>query len=176
VVITMKRWASQEQVRNVVAFVQGMGLQAHLSCTEGRTVIVLVGNTHQLQGMKVSNMPGVDGVVTVPHPFKLASRQFHPQPTTVTIGDVVVGAGEPIVIAGPCAVENWDQILESAHLVKAAGAQMLRGGVFKPRSSPYSFQGLGEEGLKLLDEARRQTGLKIVSEVMDPVNLPMICE
>jgi 3-deoxy-7-phosphoheptulonate synthase len=176
VVIIMEKWASEEQVQKVVAYVQGMDLQAHVSNTEGRKVIILTGNKEQLQEMKVSHMPGVGSVVTVPYPFKLASRQFHPQPTIVTIGDVVVGAGKPIVIAGPCAVENRDQILESAHQVKAAGAHMLRGGAFKPRSSPYSFQGLGEEGLKLLAEARRQTGLKIVSEVMDPVNLSMICE
>ncbi|WP_067932849.1 3-deoxy-7-phosphoheptulonate synthase [Alicyclobacillus kakegawensis] len=172
-VIIMEKRASEEQVRQVVAYAQGMGLKAHVLGTEDRTVIVLIGNTHQV---KVSHMPGVSGVVTIPYSFKLASRQFHSQPTMVTIGDVVVGGGKPIVIAGPCAVENRDQILESAYQVKAAGAHMLRGGAFKPRSSPYSFQGLGEEGLKLLDEARRQTGLKIVSEVVDPVNLSMICE
>jgi 3-deoxy-7-phosphoheptulonate synthase len=176
VVITMEQWASEEQVRNVITYVQGMGLQAHVSGTEGRIAIVLIGSTHQLQEIKVSHLPGVSGVVSVEHPFKLASRQFHPQPTTVTIGDIVVGAGKPIVIAGPCAVESRDQILESAHQVKAAGAHLLRGGAFKPRSSPYSFQGLGEEGLKLLDEARSETGLKVVSEVMDPINLPLMCQ
>ncbi|GGI95354.1 3-deoxy-7-phosphoheptulonate synthase [Alicyclobacillus cellulosilyticus] len=175
-VITMKKQATKDQIDHVVKEAQACGLSAHLARDGERTVIGLIGEKAQLAARDWRSLPGVEDAQPAQHPFKLASRQYHPESTVIRVGDIEIGGGEPVIIAGPCAVESREQILEAAHQVKAAGAHMLRGGAFKPRSSPYSFQGLAEEGLKLLAEARRQTGLKIVSEVMDPINLPMVCE
>jgi 3-deoxy-7-phosphoheptulonate synthase len=175
-VIHMEKWAKREHIQRVVAYVEQMGLQSHIAQGADYTIIGVIGNINVLSEKDLVRLVGVSRVVPVKHPFKLASRAFHPQSTVVRIGNITVGGNFPVVIAGPCAVENLEQILETAHKVKAAGANLLRGGAFKPRSSPYSFQGLEEEGLKLLAEARRQTGLGIVSEVMDPFNLPMVCE
>jgi len=119
-------------------------------------------------------MAGVERTVPLLRPFKLAGREFHPQDTIVAINGVLVGGKQVVVMAGPCAVESRDQLLETARAVKEAGAQVLRGGAFKPRTSPYSFQGLGEEGLRLLAEAREETGLAVVTEVMDPHKVPLV--
>ena len=175
-VITMQKHALPHQIRQVVNQLESLGVTAHTASDGDRTLIGVTGNTTLLDEDKLIAMSGVHGVTTVKHPFKLASRQFHPEDSVIQVGNVLVGGSNPVVIAGPCAVEGRHQILEAADQVKRAGAHMLRGGAFKPRSSPYSFQGLQEEGLKLLAEARRETGLPIVSEVMDPVNLPMVCE
>jgi 3-deoxy-7-phosphoheptulonate synthase len=125
---------------------------------------------------QIEIMPGVERVVPVTRPYKLASRDFKPNNTHFPLGDHVVGDKEIIVMAGPCSVESRSQILETAHACKEAGAHVLRGGAFKPRSSPYSFQGLGEEGLQYLAEAREQTGLPIITEVMEPALVPLVCE
>ncbi len=175
-VIIMEKCAAGEQIQGIVRYVEGQGLTTHVSHGAERAVVGIIGDTSCLSDTKLASLSGVEKVVVVKHPFKLASRQFHPQSTIVSVGDIAIGGDKPVVIAGPCAVESREQILEAAHQVKAAGAHLLRGGAFKPRSSPYSFQGLEEEGLKLLAEARKQTGLKIVSEVMDPFNLPMVCD
>ncbi len=175
-IILMEKRALREQVQSVVAYVERMGLIAHIAEDSGYIIIGVIGDKSVLSEKKITSMVGVAKVVTVKHPFKLASRAFHPKSTVVNIGNVAIGGDKPVVIAGPCAVESLDQILEAARKVKAAGAHLLRGGAFKPRSSPYSFQGLEEEGLKLLAEARRQTGLRIVSEVLDPINLSMVCD
>jgi 3-deoxy-7-phosphoheptulonate synthase len=121
-------------------------------------------------------MPGVERVVPVTRPYKLASRDFKPNNTHFPLGDHVVGDKEIVIMAGPCSVESRSQILETAHACREAGAHILRGGAFKPRSSPYSFQGLGEEGLQYLAEAREQTGLPIITEVMEPALVPLVCE
>jgi 3-deoxy-7-phosphoheptulonate synthase len=121
-------------------------------------------------------MPGVERVVPVLKPFKIASREFKSDPTQFSIGDYVIGGKDVLIMAGPCSVESRSQILETAHACKEAGAHILRGGAFKPRSSPYSFQGLGEEGLKYLAEAREQTGMPIITEVMEPSLVPLVCE
>jgi 3-deoxy-7-phosphoheptulonate synthase len=121
-------------------------------------------------------MPGVERVVPILKPFKLASREFKADDTTFAIGDVNVGSKEILIVAGPCSVESRSQILETAHACREAGAHALRGGAFKPRTSPYAFQGLGEEGLKYLAEAREQTGMPIVTEVMEPALVPLVCD
>jgi 3-deoxy-7-phosphoheptulonate synthase len=139
-------------------------------------VIGLVGNGRMPIPEQIEIMPGVERVVPVTRPYKLASRDFKPNNTHFPLGDHVVGDKEIIVMAGPCSVESRSQILETAHACKEAGAHVLRGGAFKPRSSPYSFQGLGEEGLQYLAEAREQTGLPIITEVMEPALVPLVCE
>jgi 3-deoxy-7-phosphoheptulonate synthase len=133
-----------------------------------------VGDDRPIDPQHFEVLPGVDTVVRILQPFKLASREFHPPDTVIDVGDVPIGNTRLTIIAGPCAVESRQQILETAYAVKQAGAAMLRGGAYKPRSSPYSFQGLGEEGLELLAEAREETGLPIITEVMAPEAVPLV--
>ena len=173
-IIIMERNASDAQVNNVVARVEQRGCHVHLSEGEERVIIGVVGNGRPIDPVKFERMSGVERAVPVLRPFKLASREFHPQDTIVKINGVSVGGKELVVMAGPCAVEDRDQILEAAHAVKGAGAKALRGGAFKPRTSPYSFQGLGTEGLKLLAAAREETGLPVVTEVMAPEMVPLV--
>jgi 3-deoxy-7-phosphoheptulonate synthase len=175
-IIVMKEDAHQSQIDEVVHLLETKGLGVHISQGEEKTIVGVIGPKERVRELPVESMPGVEKVVIVSNPFKLASRAFHPQDTLVTVGNHVVGGGDPTIIAGPCSVESLEQILEVAHAVKKSGAHMLRGGAFKPRSSPYSFQGLGETGLKYLAEAREQTGLPIVSEVMEIDALPLMCE
>ncbi|MFN2242070.1 MAG: 3-deoxy-7-phosphoheptulonate synthase, partial [Anaerolineae bacterium] len=136
--------------------------------------IGIIGNGRPLDRAQIERMSGVERTVPVLRPFKLASRDFHPQDTVVPINGVAVGGERLVVMAGPCAVEGREQLLEAAQVVKSAGAQMLRGGAFKPRTSPYSFQGLGEEGLRYLAAAREETGLPVVTEVMSPEQVPLV--
>src|SRR5690606_13898350 len=136
----------------------------------------VLGDKRKVNIQAIEVMDDVEKIVHIEAPFKLANKQFHPEPTIVTVGDVQIGGRQLVVMAGPCSVESREQLLETAAIVKEGGAQFLRGGAFKPRSSPYSFQGLGEEGLKILAEAREKTGLKIVSEVMDTDSLPIVAE
>jgi 3-deoxy-7-phosphoheptulonate synthase len=174
VIIIMKHGATGAQIANVTARVEQMGCRAHLSEGEERTIIGVIGNGRPLDREQIERMVGVERTVPILRPFKLASREFHPQDTIVPINGVRIGGKQLIVMAGPCAVENREQLLGAAHAVKEAGAQVLRGGAFKPRTSPYSFQGLGEEGLKLLAEAREETGLLVVTEVMEPQAVPLV--
>lgn len=177
-IVVMHESARQEEIDHVVNVLKSKGLGVHLSTGEEKTIVGVIGALHRAREVAVESMPGVEKVVSVSNPFKLASRAFHPQDTLVQVGSHTIGGSnnEPTVIAGPCSVESRDNILEIAHQVKAAGAHMLRGGAFKPRSSPYSFQGLGEEGLKYLALAREETGLPIVSEIMETETLSMMCE
>jgi 3-deoxy-7-phosphoheptulonate synthase len=175
-VIVMQKSARPEEIQKIVDLIEGMNLRVHVSEGTERTIVGIIGNKSVLADVPLESFDGVEKVVHVTHPFKLASREFHPEPTVIEVGGIKIGAGHPVVMAGPCAVESREQILATAHAVKQAGATVLRGGAFKPRSSPYSFQGLQEEGLKLLAEAREQTGLLIITEVMDPVNLPLVAE
>jgi 3-deoxy-7-phosphoheptulonate synthase len=175
-VIVMQKTAQREDIQKVVELVESLNLRVHLSEGTERTIVGIIGNKAAIADVPIESFEGVEKVIHVTHPFKLASREFHPEPTVIEIGGVKIGAGNPVIMAGPCAVESRDQILETAHAVKKAGATVLRGGAFKPRSSPYSFQGMQEEGLKLLAEAREQTGLLVITEVMDPVNLPLVAE
>ncbi len=173
-IVIMKTDATPSQLTNVVALIEQMGGQAHLSRGEERTLIGIIGNGRPFDPDRIEQMDGVEKTMPVLRPFKRASREFHPQDTLVTVGDVVVGGSQITLIAGPCAVESRDQLIEIASAVKERGAQMLRGGAFKPRTSPYSFQGLGEEGLRILAEARDVTGLPIVTEVIQPELVPLV--
>ena len=173
-IVIMKKGASSAQMANVVATLEQMGYQAHISQGEERTLIGILGNGRPIDREHLEQIDGVDKTMPILKPFKRASREFHPQDTLVSVGDVVIGGTKVILMAGPCAVESLDQMLETACAVKECGAKLLRGGAFKPRTSPYSFQGLGEEGLRILGEVRKETGLPVVTEVMDPELVPLV--
>jgi 3-deoxy-7-phosphoheptulonate synthase len=166
--------ATAFDIDNVVAEVEAKGWQTHLSQGSGETIIGLQGKGQELDLFEVGQMPGVRDSVSITQKFKVTSRAFRPEDTRFKVRDVQVGGDNMVVIAGPCSVENREQLIETAYEVKEAGAVMLRGGAYKPRTSPYSFQGLGEEGLKLLAEAREATGLPIVTEVMSPTKVPLV--
>jgi 3-deoxy-7-phosphoheptulonate synthase len=153
-----------------------MGYSVHLSKGEERTIIGVIGRGRPLDRDQLATMAGVQEVMAVSHPFKIASREYHPDDTLIPINGVVVGSPDLAIIAGPCSVESRQQIIETAFAVREAGATALRGGAFKPRSSPYSFQGLGVEGLEYLAEANEATGLPVVTEVMDPRLVPLVCQ
>ncbi len=174
----MSSAATPEQIRHVVQRIEECGCKAKLIEGVDNTVIGVVGNSNQhrnqLEALAVA--PGVEEIIPVAHPFKLVSLQFHGTRTVVDVRGVRIGGGECMVIAGPCSVESREQILETARAVKAAGAHMLRGGAYKPRTSPYDFQGLGVEALALLKEAREETGLPIVTEVMGTDEVDLVAE
>jgi 3-deoxy-7-phosphoheptulonate synthase len=173
--IVMHRKATQKQLRLVMAAVERMGLMASSIPGSERTAIGVLGNKGYVDDLSIRDLPGVKEVIHVSKPYKMVSRDFHPRPTIIKIGGVEIGEGRPpVIIAGPCAVESEDQIIRTAKAVKAAGAELLRGGAFKPRTGPYTFQGLKEEGLKLLALAGKETGLPIVSEVMTSENVELV--
>jgi 3-deoxy-7-phosphoheptulonate synthase len=172
--IVMRTGANQKEIAAVIEEVERLGLHAHLSNGAERTVIGLVGETRQVNKDQIKLMPGVDRVVPISRPYKLASREFSPQDTVFPLDGVNIGGDEIVIIAGPCSVESRAQLLETAQAVREAGAHALRGGAFKPRTSPYSFQGLGEAGLELLAEARQATGMPIVTEVVAPDQVPLV--
>ena len=172
-IIIMKRGATEAQITNVIQRVEDLGYQAHLSRGEERTIIGIIGNDRPLVDHPLARLEGVENIVPILHPFKLSSRDFHPEDSVVSIDSVAVGGERVIVMAGPCAVESREQLWEAAVAVKESGAAVLRGGAFKPRSSPYSFQGLGQEGLELLAEVRRALGLPVVTEVMSPADIAL---
>jgi 3-deoxy-7-phosphoheptulonate synthase len=173
--IVMHHTATQKQIGAVTAAVEKMGLKASPIPGSERTAIGVLGNKGYVDDTSIRNLPGVKDVIHVSKPYKIVSRDFHPRPTIIKIGKVEIGEGRsPVIIAGPCAVESKDQIIRTAKAVKAAGAELLRGGAFKPRTGPYSFQGLKEEGLKLLALAKKETGLPIVSEVMTAENVELV--
>ncbi len=175
-IVVMKRGASQEEIDNVAKSIEERGLKAVKIQGTERTVVAAVGEERIAGITALESIPGVDEVLPILAPYKLASRELRPEPTTVRVGSLTVGNGNIGVIAGPCSVESEDQLLETARAVKKAGANALRGGAFKPRTSPYSFQGLKEEGLKLLAEARKQTGLAVVTEVVSPDDVDLVAE
>ncbi len=176
-IVIMNVGASAEEIATVINRIKEMGFQAHLSQGQERTIIGVIGDDRKVADPDMFTlMPGVERTMRVSHPYKLASREFHPENTLVALNGSKVGDKKIVLIAGPCSVESRSQILETAHAVKEAGATALRGGAFKPRSSPYSFQGLGEKGLELLAEARAETGLPIVTEVMEPGLVPMVAK
>lgn len=172
--IIMQTDATQDQIAAVVMRVEEYGLRAHLSSGEERTVIGAVGDRRPVMMDQFLHLPGVDRVLPISRPYKLASREFRPDDSVFPLDGVQVGGDGIVIIAGPCSVENRTQLLETAHAVREAGAHALRGGAFKPRTSPYSFQGLGEDGLELLAEARQVTGLPIVTEVMTPEQISLV--
>lgn len=165
-IIVMKKTASKKEVSDVCATLERHGLGVHLSEGSEVTIIGVVGDKTGLSGVSLELMSGVDRLVPIVESYKLANRSFHPKDSHIKIGDVEVGGSELVIFAGPCAVESEEQIIKTAQAVKKSGAQFLRGGAYKPRTSPYSFQGLEEEGLRFMAEAREATGLLIVTEVI----------
>ena len=176
-IIVMRSSATQADIDHVIDRIKELGFGVHLSQGEERTVIGAIGDERRKESLHgLESAPGVERVVPILQPFKLVSREFKPESSTIFVRDIPIGGTGIVVIAGPCSVENRDQILETARLVKAAGATLLRGGAFKPRTSPYSFQGLETEGLDLLREARDETGLGIVTEIMAAKDLDAVCK
>jgi len=174
--IVMALGATSEQVAQVTAHIEALGLKAHPIPGAQRVAIGITGNPGALEPALFESLPGVLEVIPVSHPYKLVSREVKPDVTVVTVGGVRIGGGHFAVIAGPCSVENADQTLSAARSVRAAGAHILRGGAFKPRTSPYSFQGLGKPGLEILRDVGRQTGLPVVSEALDEESLDLVVE
>ncbi|SDR09020.1 3-deoxy-7-phosphoheptulonate synthase [Thermostaphylospora chromogena] len=173
-VIVMTPDATQEDVDAIVSLVGTAGGSAFVSRGVSRTIIGLVGDVAQFSTLNLSGMSGVADVIRVSTPYKLVSRENHPERSTVWVGGVPIGPGTVTLIAGPCAVETPQQTLEAAKMAKAAGATLLRGGAFKPRTSPYAFQGLGEDGLRILADVREETGLPVVTEVVDAHDVPLV--
>ena len=172
-IVVLKHGVTEEKREQLIGWLKNLGLQIHVSQGEFQTVLGLVGDTSRVDMDLVGSLEIVDSVKRVSEPFKCCNRKFHPEDTVVEIGEVKVGGGHFVMIAGPCSVESEEQIVTVAKAVKAAGAQMLRGGAFKPRTSPYDFAGLKAEGLELLRIARRETGLPIVTELMNIMDLDL---
>jgi 3-deoxy-7-phosphoheptulonate synthase len=176
-IISMKPGASKEQIEHICDKIRSYGYVAHPIYGETRTVIGAVGSGNNRMGIQaLEGAPGVESVVAIRQPFKLVGRELKPDKSVVPIGDVRVGGDQFVVIAGPCSVESRTQLFQTATAVHKAGATVLRGGAYKPRTSPYDFQGLEEEGLKLLAEARAETGLKICTEVLTPEQVDVVAE
>jgi 3-deoxy-7-phosphoheptulonate synthase len=177
-VIVMQASASAEDLQAVISLVESSGFHAHINDGVERKVVAVLGEVNIDKVELVEHfevLPGVEKVNLISAPFKLSSRQYHPEDFIVDAGDLAIGSKRIVVAAGPCSVESEEQIMQAARAVRAAGARMLRGGAFKPRSSPHSFQGLGEAGLVMLAEAGRETGLPVITEVMDAHDLDMVC-
>ncbi len=166
-IIVMKSSATQDDVKKMKDHVEEIGMRTSVVVGEGQTIIGLIGDTTKIDPATLEVDPTVEKVMYVSEPYKLASRHFHPEDSIIDVSGVKVGGGNYAYIAGPCSVESEEQVIEIAKAAKAAGANMLRGGAFKPRTSPYAFQGMGSEGLDILMKAREVTGLPIVSELMD---------
>ncbi|HYU94197.1 MAG TPA: 3-deoxy-7-phosphoheptulonate synthase [Actinomycetota bacterium] len=173
-VVVMKRDATEADIERVSEKVRDAGGEAFVSRGAVHTIIGLVGDTASFMGLGLDNFPGVDHLIQVGKPYKMVARALHPQPTTVKVGPAAVGRETFTIIAGPCAVESEGQALAAARGAKAAGATILRGGAYKPRTSPYSFQGLGERGLEILAECREDTALPVVTEVMEPRDVELV--
>jgi 3-deoxy-7-phosphoheptulonate synthase len=175
-IVNMSEKASEQEIEHVIERIREAGYQPHVTRGVERTIVAAVGSgrRHEIEALLVA--PGVENVVPIAQPFKLVSRQVKPERSVVNVGGVAIGGAGVVIIAGPCSVESRDQLLSTAHAVKQAGATMLRGGAYKPRTSPYDFQGLGIEALKILREAREQSGLPVVTEVMSTEDVDIICE
>ena len=175
--IVMRHGAPEEDIRRVAATIEEMGYQARPMPGKQRTTVGLVGNDGRVDGSRLAALPGVQEIIHVTKPYKQVSREWKPESTVIRLpGGLTVGGDEVVVMAGPCSVESEQQILDAARAVREAGATVLRAGAFKPRSSPYSFQGLGRAGLKLLARAREETGLLIVTEAMDAEGMDFVAE
>ena len=172
--VIMKNDATEAQVQAVVREIEKMGLRGVPMPGAQRTAVCIIGNQGPVEDSRLLSLEGVKETIPVTKPYKLVSRETHPQPTVITIGDIKIGGERPVIMAGPCAVENEEQALTIARLVKQYGAQVFRGGAFKPRTSPYSFQGLGKEGLKIMQKVREETGLLIITEAIDHTNIEIV--
>lgn len=175
-IVIMKPLAKQEEIDKVVNRVKEVGLDVHLSAGKEVTIIGLVGDVRRIESDVLETYDGVERVVRILQPFKLASRDFHPNNSEIKVNGITIGGGSFVVMTGPCAVESEEMLLEVATLAKENGATILRGGIFKPRTSPYSFQGMGFEGLELLKKVKAQTGMPIISEVLNPEHVDKISE
>ena len=174
--VVMKKDSSEQELAGVMQKLTQSGLTGHMSKGVERTVIGVVGQTYPEMRDTLELLPGVDEVIPISKPYKLSSREFQPENTTVKVGDVVLGGDKLAIIAGPCAVESERQILDTAKAVRAAGACILRGGAFKPSTSPYQFRGLGKQGLEMLAMARTETGLPFITEVLTPQDVELVAE
>ncbi len=175
--IVMRHGAAEEEIRRVAATIEEMGYQARPMPGRQRTTVGLVGNDGRVDGSRLAALPGVQEIIHVTKPYKQVSREWKAETTVITLpGGLTIGGDEVVVMAGPCSVESEQQILQAARAVREAGATVLRAGAYKPRSSPYSFQGLGRPGLKLLARAREETGLLIVTEAMDAEEMDFVAE
>ncbi len=172
-IIIVKQNTKEERIRDLISWIESQNLRTHVSAGDYATIIGVIGDTSKLDEELISGLDIVEGVKRVSEPFKSSNRKFHPQDSVISVGDQKIGAGHFAMIAGPCSVESREQIISVAKSVKAAGATMLRGGAFKPRTSPYDFQGLKADGIELLLEAKRETGLPIVTEIMNANHLPL---
>ncbi len=175
-IVVMNPGAKKEEVKKITDKLERMGYGVHLSTGENRTVIGVIGQRREEAAQAMEAMPEVEKVVFITRPFKLAGREFHPNDTVINIENVSIGGPNLVIMAGPCAIENEEQLLQAAEGIKAGGASILRAGAFKPRTSPYSFQGLEKEGLDFLKEVRAKTGLLIVTEVMDQFTVEEVAD
>ncbi len=175
-IVNMSEKATEQEINHIIDRIREAGYQPHVTRGTERTIVAAVGSgrRHEIEALLVA--PGVDNVVAIAQPFKLVSRQVHPERTIVKVDGVAIGGPDVVVIAGPCSVESRTQLMDTAHAVKRAGATMLRGGAYKPRTSPYDFQGLGIEALKILSEAKKETGLPVITEVMGTEDVDVICD
>lgn len=173
-IIKMKEGTSKKDIDYVISRVISLGLRTHITQDGKRTMISLIGDLRSLPIDALSGLRGVEQVLAMEHAFRLASRDYKSTNTLIQIDNITIGGDQIVVMAGPCAVESRKQLLETARAVQKSGAKLLRGGAFKPRTSPYSFQGLGEAGLEILAEAREETGLKIITEVMSIDQVPLV--
>jgi 3-deoxy-7-phosphoheptulonate synthase len=172
--VVMKNDASEAQVQAVIEMIKDMGFRGVPMPGAERTAICILGNKGPVEDAGLLSLDGVKETIVVTKPYKLVSLETHPEPTVIKIGDVKIGSGELVIMAGPCAVESEEQALNTARIVKSHGAKVFRGGAFKPRTSPYSFQGLGEEGLRILAKVREETGLPVVTEATDHSNIDIV--
>ena len=175
-IVVMKPGSTQENLAAVVNKIESAGLRTHLSKGEEVTIVGVIGDKKIIANLELQMMAGVDKTVRITEKYKLVSRDFHPEDTIIDAGGIKIGGKEIVVMAGPCAVESLEQLREAAAAVKACGAKFLRGGAFKPRTSPYDFQGLGEDGLKLLKQVGEEFNLKIVTEIVDKDDIELFCE
>lgn len=175
-IVIMKENATEKQMKQVIDLVTGAGLTTQTSQDNGKTVIGLIGDTEKLVEAELTALEGVEKSVRISLPYKLTSRLFHPENTVVDVNGVKIGDGSMTMMAGPCSIESLDQIRECARIAKAGGATILRGGAFKPRTSPYAFQGLEEEGLKYIRQAADELDMQVITEVMDEANLELVAK
>jgi 3-deoxy-7-phosphoheptulonate synthase len=175
-IVNMADGATEQEIEHVIERIREAGYQPHVTRGTQRTIVAAVGSGHRHEIEALQVAPGVDNVVPIAQPFKLVSRQVKPQRSVINVGGVAIGGDKVVVIAGPCSVESREQLLSTAHAVKKSGASLLRGGAYKPRTSPYDFQGLGEEALKILREAGDETGLPVVTEVMSTEDVDLLCD
>jgi len=175
-IVVLNRDSTKEDLDSIQKRIEGHGLRAQISTGVERTVVGVLGSIPSEFKDEMELMPGVAEVVVISKPYKLASREFHPEDSIIRVGNAVIGGPDPVVMAGPCSVEDEEQMVTTAKAVKKAGATVLRGGAFKPRTSPYSFRGMGLDGLKLLDIAKQETGLPIITEVMSPADVDTVAQ